>query len=290
VVKYIKSLAHYKEHTAQELRVHKMANVRTQTGSFAYAKYQLRRSILENALEKDYTTEDYEAALEFFGGCAFCGAKQAQRKDHLVPVIQCGDFIPRNVVPACQKCDDSKGQKEYHKWMRNSNSQRSLKARGFADKQVEERIKLIEKWQSGYRPMTEAELFGEDYARYQELLQKMEELCKEAKRMTSRIRSRNKNFGADEVFVSPSSKNIESNADRIRQFILSHYIIPARNHGEKTIIVRAGDIHSQMPLRGQHANVCQAMRGDKFLNLANVKLKSFRGPKAGADAYFTYQL
>ena len=267
-----------------------MTKVRTQTGSFAYAKYQLRRSILENALEKDYTTEDYEAALEFFGGCAFCGAKQAPRKDHLVPVIQCGDFIPRNVVPACQKCDDSKGQKEYHEWMRNSNSRRSLKARGFTDEQVGERIKLIEKWQSGYRPMTEAELFGEDYARYQEILQKMEQLCEEAKRMTSRVRSRNRKSGVDEAFVSQSSKNTESSADRIRRFILSHYVVPARNRGERTVTVRAEDVHAQMSLHSQHANVCQAMRGDKFLNLANVKLKSFRGSLAGANAYFTYQL
>jgi len=127
-----------------------MTKLRAQTGSFAYAKYQLRRSILENALEKDYTTEDYEAALKFFGGCAFCRVKQAPRKDHLIPVIQCGDFIRRNVVPACQKCDDSKGQKEYHEWMRNSNSRRSLKARRFTDEQVGERIRLIEKWQSGW--------------------------------------------------------------------------------------------------------------------------------------------
>jgi len=267
-----------------------MTKVRTQTGSFAYAKYQLRRSILENALETDYTTEDYEAALEFFGGCAFCGAKQAPRKDHLVPVIQCGDFIRCNVVPACQKCDDSKGQKEYHEWMRNSNSRCSLKGRGFTDERVQDRIKLIEKWQSGYRPMTEAELFGEDYARYQEILQKMEQLCEEAKRMTGRVRSRNGKPGADEVFVSPSSKNTKSNADRVRRFIISRYVVPARKRGEKTVTVRAGDVHAQMLFRGQHANVCQAMRGDRFLNLANVKLKSFRGPRAGANAYFTYQL
>ena len=267
-----------------------MTKIGTQTGSFAYAKYQLRRSILENALEKDFTTEDYEAAREFFGGCAFCGAKEAPRKDHLIPVIQCGDFTRRNVVPACQKCDDSKGQKEYHEWMRNSNSRCSLKTRGFTDEQIGRRIKLIEKWQSGYRPMTEAELLGEDYARYQEILRRMEQLCEEAKRMTSRVRSRNKKSGVDEAFMSQPSKNTESSADRIRRFILSHYVVPARNRGDKTVTVRAGDVHARMSLHRQHANVCQAMRGDKFLNLANVKLKSFKGSLAGANAYFTYQL
>jgi hypothetical protein len=278
------------EHILADLRGHEMTKVRTQTGSFAYAKYQLRRSILENALETNYTTEAYEAALELFGGCAFCGVREAPRKDHLVPVVQCGDFTPRNVVPACQKCDDSKGQREYHEWMRNSNSRRSLKARGFVDEQVEERIKLIEKWQSGYRPLTEAELFGEDYARYQEMLQQMEQLCEEARQMTSRVRSRNKIPGVDEAIVSKPSKNAESSADRIRKFILDHYVAPARNIGDKTVTVRAGDVHSQMSLHSQHANVCQAMKGNKFLNLADVQIKSFKGSLAGANAYFTYQL
>ena len=267
-----------------------MTKIRTQTGSFAYAKYQLKRSILENALEKNLATEDYEAALEFFGGCAFCGDKPAPRKDHLIPVFQCGDFVRRNVVPACQVCDDSKGQKEYREWMRRSNSRRSLKARGFTDKQIRGRIKLIEKWQSGYRPMTEAQLFGDDYARYQEILRRMEQLCEEAKQVTRRVRSRNSKSRMDEPFMSQSSEDTESTADRIRQFILSHYVVPARKRGQKTVTVRAGDIHAQMPLRGQHANVCQVMRGYEFRHLANVKLKSSKGPLAGANTYFTYRL
>jgi hypothetical protein len=267
-----------------------MTNVRTQTGSFAYAKYQLRRSILENALEKNLTTEDYRDALEFFGGCAFCGAKQAPRKDHLVPVIHCGDFVRRNVVPACQKCDDSKGQKGYREWMLNSNSRGSLKARGFTEEQIRKRIELIEEWQSGYRPRTEAELFGKDYATYQQILRKMEQLCEESEQMTDRVKSRNGKRAVDAAFVSKSPKGTESGADRIRRFVLSQYIVPARNRGEKTVVVRAGDVHAQMSLRGQHANVCQAMRGDKFLNLANVRLKSCRGPLAGGNTYFTYQL
>lgn len=267
-----------------------MTKVRTQTGSFAYAKYQLRRSILENALEKNFTTEDYKDALEFFGGCAFCGAKQAPRKDHLIPVIKCGDFVRRNVVPACQKCDDSKGQKGYREWMRNSNSRRSLKARGFTDEQIEKQIKLIDKWQSGYKPRTEAELFGKDYSTYQQILQKMEQLCEESKQMTDRVKSRNRKPTVDTILVSRSSKDVESSADRIRRFVLSHYIVPARNRGEKVVTVRAGDVRAQMSLSDQHANVCQAMRGNKFLNLANAKLKSSRGPLAGGNTYFTYQL
>jgi len=167
-----------------------MARIRTQTGSFCYARYQLKRCILENALENNYTTEDHAAALKFFGGCAFCGVPEAPRKDHLVAVFQCGDFIRQNVVPACQKCDDSKGQKEYHEWMRHSKSARSLRRRGMAMAEIEKRIKIIETWQAGYECRGEEALFGDDYPKYLDILQKMESLCQEAESLALRAKSR----------------------------------------------------------------------------------------------------
>ena len=172
-----------------------MSRIRTQTGGFYYARYQFKRSILENALQDNYTTEDYAAALKFFGGCAFCGVPEAPRKDHLVAVFQCGDFIRQNVVPACQKCDDSKGQKEYHEWMRNSNTRNSLKRRGMRAAEIEKRIRKIEKWQGGYERKNEEALFGEDYSRYLEILVKMEALCQEAASLSFAARSRHNGTG-----------------------------------------------------------------------------------------------
>ena len=267
-----------------------MKKLRRQTGSFAFAKYQLRRTILENALEDHCTADDYRAGLEFFGGCAFCGEPDAPRKDHLVPVVQCGDFVRQNIVPACQRCDDSKAKREYHDWMLNASSERSLRARGLADQEIRDRIKLIEKWQCGYKPMTEAELFGEDYLRYQGLLHRMEQLCREAKELTVKVRSRRAGSAVGDAKLSRRKTSTESNAGRVRGFVISRYIVPARGRGQKEVIVRAGDVHGQMSLRGQHANVCQALRGDKLCTIAGVKLKSSSGPRAGANAYFTYEL
>jgi len=168
-----------------------LGKIRTQTGSFCYAKYQFKRSLLENALENNYTKEDYEAALKFFGGCAFCGSAKAPRKDHLVAVFECGDFIRQNVVPACQECDDSKGRDGYHKWMRNAISEKSLKVRcKMTASEIEKRIKKIEQWQAGYQCVGEKELFGDDYPKYLELLAKMDNLCEEAELIASRARAR----------------------------------------------------------------------------------------------------
>jgi len=171
-----------------------MTKIRTQTGNFCYAKYQFKRSILENALEDNYSTEDYAAALKFFGGCAYCGSPIAIRKDHLVAVFHFGDFIRQNVVPACQECDDSKGQNEYHKWMRYSKSKKSLRMRcKMPTSEIEKRIRLIEKWQNGYKGTGEEALFGNDYPKYLQILARMDDLCKEAESLAIRARSRRAN-------------------------------------------------------------------------------------------------
>jgi len=267
-----------------------VSRVRTKTGGLPYARYQLQRAILETALENNYTTDDRKAALEFFGGCAFCGAPQAPRNDHLVPVIQCGDFIRHNVVPACQKCDDSKGQKEYHEWMRSADSPSSLKRRGLTEKEVERRIQRIEKWQAGYKSKTEEQLFGKSYGRYREILQRMDALCAEAKQLVNNIRYESDPIIAPHLNQPQLSEHGKKKADKIRRFVLDKYIRQARARGDKSITIRSGDVHAQMRLHQQHANVCQALKGDKLQQMASIKLLSIKGPPAGGNTYFTYQL
>lgn len=258
-----------------------MKKINTATGSIAYAKYQLRRSILESALEKDYSETDHKEALEYFGGCAFCGNKNTSRMDHLVPVISLGDFIRTNVVPACQVCDDSKGQKDYQGWMRNSTSPKSLQNRKFSNQYIKQRIKMIEKWSGGYIPKTEKQLFGQHYDHYIDILNKMDALCNEARVLVDKVKSQGK-------------RQVERTdgvvADKIRLYAIEHYINPARKKNEKAISIRSGDIHTGMGLHQNHANVCQALRGEKFQQQANVKLLSESGPNAGGNTYFRYRL
>ena len=52
---------------------------------------------------------------------------------------------------------------------------------------------MIETYQSGYKPLTEPELFGEDYDTYQRILRDMKQLCEQAEQMTSRVGTRNNN-------------------------------------------------------------------------------------------------
>ncbi|MBA7545627.1 hypothetical protein ES705_37996 [subsurface metagenome] len=258
-----------------------MARIRTATGSLAYAKYQLRRSILESALEDNYSDRDHKDALKLFGGCAFCGNKTTSRMDHLVPVISLGDFVRSNVVPACQVCDDSKGQREYHDWMRNSTSPKSLRNRGFSKEQIEDRIDMIEEWQCGYTAKSERELFGRDHGHYIDILNKMDSLCNEARQLVDKVKTQNN---------KTTEHDGGTTADRIRLYAIGNYINPARKRNEKTVSIRSGDIHSEMKLHGNHANVCQALRGEAFQGLADVKLLSESGPRMGGNTYFRYKI
>lgn len=268
-----------------------MTRIRTKTGSLAFARYQLNRAILENVLEDNYTEDDRDAALEFFGGgCAFCGGAEAPRNDHLVPVINRGDFIRQNVVPACAKCDDSKGQKDFRSWMREATSKSSLRQRGFTDTQIEERIQRIEQWQTGYESKTDEQLFEKNLSRYRLILEKMDNLIKKAQQLVNDVKPESTGPTASEVPPSQLSTHSYKVADSIRQFVLDRFIVPAHAQGEKSIVIRAGDIHQQMRLQQQYPNVCQVLRGNKLQKIADIKLVSIEGPPIGANTRFTYQL
>jgi hypothetical protein len=59
-------------------------------------------------------------------------------------------------------------------------------------------------------------------------------------------------------------------ADRIRQFALDHLVRPARAAGRAEIIIRAGDIHSEMRLSNAMPAVCSAIGSKQFEELAHV--------------------
>ena len=139
----------------------KLKKIRTNTAVIARGASIFKRAIRESLLESAYTNTNRAEAVAFFGGCAFCGDTEANRNDHLVPVSQGGEFVPQNVVPACQPCDDSKGGSNYIDWMRNGKSARSLLVRkNFSDAEIEERIKRIRQWAGPYSPRSEAVLLG----------------------------------------------------------------------------------------------------------------------------------
>jgi hypothetical protein len=81
-----------------------------------------------------------------------------------------------------------------------------------------------------------------------------------------------------------------SQADRIRKFVLDHYVSPARAEGRAKITVRAGDVHKAMGFSSAMPNVCSAIGGGKFEQLAEVTRSRRIGPPMGANVYFQFNL
>jgi hypothetical protein len=79
-------------------------------------------------------------------------------------------------------------------------------------------------------------------------------------------------------------------ADRIRQYVLDHYVAPARAKGRAEITIRAGDVHQEMGLANRMPAVCSAIDSNKFNQLARVIPIGRRGPANGANVFFQFRL
>ncbi|WP_222428300.1 AAA family ATPase [Sphingomonas suaedae] len=79
-------------------------------------------------------------------------------------------------------------------------------------------------------------------------------------------------------------------ADRVRDHALKTYIEPARARGDDRVSIRCGDVHSALGLSAAHANVCQALRGQKFQKMAGTGVPTYTGPDNSSTTTFTYEL
>ena len=128
--------------------------------------------------------DEIEEALRILGQnphdvrCVYCGDK-ASEWDHLRPLVL--DRRPTgyvseigNLVPACGKCNQSKGNKPWRDWMRSASAKHSPTGRGHAN--VEERIARIETFEN-WRPPTQVDfvavLGAETWEQYWALCEKV---------------------------------------------------------------------------------------------------------------------
>lgn len=81
-----------------------------------------------------------------------------------------------------------------------------------------------------------------------------------------------------------------SDADRIRTLALSDFVEPARKRGDASVTITARDVHDRLGLTAAHANVCQALAGRRFLELAGLSAPKMAGPMASSTTTFTYDL
>ena len=84
------------------------------------AQNQLVRNILSNLGNESFNEDDWEKAIEYFGNrCAYCGADDTLEMEHLIPINKekLGEHKIGNIVPACKKCNNEKGDKDYKEFL-----------------------------------------------------------------------------------------------------------------------------------------------------------------------------
>lgn len=77
-------------------------------------------------------------------------------------------------------------------------------------------------------------------------------------------------------------------ADKIRHYVLTSIIQPARQRGDVLVTIRASDVHKAMGLSNHLPNVCQVLDGDKFQQYARVHLVSRSGPLHGSTTVWVF--
>ncbi|GAA5202611.1 HNH endonuclease signature motif containing protein [Microbacterium jejuense] len=98
------------------------------------ARASRRRARRVAAADNDLTLEEWEALLEAWGACAYCGADGvALQKDCVQPISRGGRYTFENVVPACRSCNASKSNDEVTGWLRR----KRLDERAFLLRHVE---------------------------------------------------------------------------------------------------------------------------------------------------------
>lgn len=81
-----------------------------------------------------------------------------------------------------------------------------------------------------------------------------------------------------------------SPSDQVRAFCKVTYIDPARQRGDTSVSIRAGDVHSALDFRNRFPLVCAALGTTIFEELCGVRRASIDGPVNGSNTVFTFVL
>jgi hypothetical protein len=159
------------------------------TRHFSRMQYNVSRGLREIVAPKQVMSNAHWQSIadEFGGRCAFCGELGSRENrgivpDHLVPVTQFGELVLGNTVPACQTCNDSRGEKDWRNFLREKFPERAA-----------DRTRAIEAYISrhSYVPISPQEaLTPSELQEYNALVQDWERVLQTAKRLRESVAAR----------------------------------------------------------------------------------------------------
>ncbi len=84
--------------------------------------------------------------------------------------------------------------------------------------------------------------------------------------------------------------------DRIRSYVISEYVVPARKQGKRKLSVSVRDVRSGLAkhesMRGKSVVICQALQSKKFMDESAMVVESIDGPpsKKSTTVVMHYEL
>lgn len=78
--------------------------------------------------------------------------------------------------------------------------------------------------------------------------------------------------------------------ERVKHYVLAHYVNPAGVSYHPTATARAGDVNRAMGLKSGQPALCQALGANEFETFAHVKRACVMGPLNGANCVFVFKL
>ncbi|MGJ8644056.1 MAG: HNH endonuclease [Luteolibacter sp.] len=132
--------------------------------------------------------------------CSYCG-DQSSEWDHLNPLVKNKKptgYVSEiaNLVPACGKCNQSKGNKEWKVWMLSAASL-SPKSKGIPN--LEKRVQKIEEYERTFHPTTHdfeamvgESLWSKHWENWQRIIDEMKDAQVVATEINAKIRIANK--------------------------------------------------------------------------------------------------
>lgn len=91
-------------------------------------------------------------------------------------------------------------------------------------------------------------------------------------------------------FLAGDPPGAAKDADRIRQYVLEHYIEPAREEGRDHVEVLVRDVNKALGLNEAWPNICQALAGRKFQDMAQIPAPERIGADQSSATVFRFKL
>lgn len=164
------------------------------TKHFGRMQYNVARGLREIVAPRQTLSKpQWERVLHEFGGlCIFCGSPGTAENrgivpDHLIPVTQFGELVPGNSVPACQSCNDSRGEKDWRPFLRG-------RFPGDAEAQIATVEAHLAK--HNYHPASlESALALHEQVEYRALLEEWQSFLEKARRLHASAEKRRRSAG-----------------------------------------------------------------------------------------------